>query len=1055
MDDKPQINFSNISGIEDLNAISTQPVSDTPTESGIFGKVASALGATRRFLAPSREETFEDIQQREQQSLIPTGEVVRQIALENSPFSIESQLDDETLDKIASYPEQFTNFLNATTIEPDFGASGVIRRVARKQARPTAARGIWNRFFGPKTDPRINMVRQATDETVENIDVQRIINNAKTTRGVVTGTAKTSGEEAVEKVGKMFNDQQPTIKKAAEDARKKGSKFYNEVRTNWTDRFTPWNNLVKKIETTIGKKVDFKKDPYVAARLYQGVNGKIQNILDELGGNIRKVGKFGSTNQQQLSQYLALRRMEERAARGIKNPQNITQQAAKDGADLLETPVIKEAADGIKQITDDLLDQSLDSGLISRAAYDSIKKNNQNYIPFDVIEHMADDAERGLNTVGGFSVSEQNVVKALQGTDKDVAEPLEALTRKIVNTVRSVERNKVTRKLAELSEMEGVTDVKKVTEDTPLEKGNAIFHVFEDGQRVTYQAPKDVVEVGKGLNAEEADIITRAFGKSSEIFRGGVTTFNIAFQIPNMVIDLADAMLIAKNRINIFDFARGFASAVGKGKLYKQWREDGGAFSTYVSQAKNARLTAKEVSRGTAKKTINTIMNPLRLLEWMGSVAEESNRLAIYSRALRNGEDRMFAAYDSRQATVDFARYGSHMKVANQLVPFLNARLQGSLNLIRVAKERPERLALRMAFLVGAPTIATYLHNRQYPEYYDIDQWEKDANFIIVYGTYKDENGDSKPKYVKIPKGHIGRMFANPTENFMTMQDGIDAQDWDRLAIDTASNFSPVSFARDGEFSSTAALNSVLPPIVKTPVEFNLNRSLFTDQNIVPRRLEDASPENQIDDDTSKLAQDLGQLLGLSPIGLDHYVSGLLGQVGGQFVEVVDLARGESQFIDTDKTTEEKLTKAPITSRFIGMGGSSQSRGGFELVEDLKTEAADRRLEEEAIAKDIYETVSVGGAGLSEILKDYKDQGMLTPGVVRRVKQYRREADQNISSLEAYAKTLPTRERAKYIMQTLNETDPDLRPRLMHDYQKAGLLTTQVKRDLISLGFGL
>lgn len=864
-------------------------------------------------------------------------------------------------------------------------------------------------------------------------------------------TQDPGGQRAIDEVNRMFDTKPDKVKVAKE----KTSKFYDKMRTEWTDRFTPIKNLTSKIESRIGSKIDFKVDPYVAARLYQGVNGQIQNTLDTMGGFIKKAGNFNSAGQRQLAQYLTQARMAERAARGIKNPANITLDEATAAKNALETPEIKSAADGIKTITDDLLDKSYKGGIISKEAFESIKANNQSYVPFDVLEKMDEGFDSANRAAGGFSVADQNVVKSLQGTDKDIANPLEALTRKIINTTRLIERNEVAKKVAAMSEMEGVEDVKRFDKKNPLEEGNEVFHTYQDGQKVSYQAPKDVVEAMKGMNRQEVDMVTGIVGKTTEIFKGGVTTFNIAFQIPNMVIDFQDAMVIAKNRINLADWARGFSSAVGKGDLYKQWREDGGAFSTYVSQARSARMSVDDVTAGVARKTVKTIGNPLRLLEWMGSVAEETNRLAVYSRALRNGEDRMFAAYDSRQASVDFARSGNKMRVANQWIPFINARLQGSLNLARVSKERPARTALRLGFLAAGPAVATYMYNREFPEYYDIPQWEKDANFIIMTGTWQNSQGETRPSYVKIPKGHIGRMVANPMENFMEFQDSADSTPWDELALQSLSNVLPADVARDGELSSVAFLNSVLPPAAKAPIEVQLaNKSFFTERNIVPRDREEASSENQFRDDTTDLAKDIGKTelakkLGLSPAGFDHYVSGLLGQVGRDFVNVVDTARGKGIWLDEDLEQDKKTSKIPIVSRFIGYRGGANDDKAWEQVTELRTQAADRRVSEEETAREILETIRVASPeALPEIMKEFEQQGMLTEGVERRIKNSLKQTAQNITSLDRQIKALPVTERANHVISVIRETEADDLPRILKTYEEKGILTDAVEKEI-------
>lgn len=934
----------------------------------------------------------------------------------------------------------------------------------------TAAGSIFNKFFGnlvkraPKVVNEADEVFDTTKAIIHADEATKAANKTASTIGDLKFEAKaaakdtSAGKKTLDDMADMFNDSQPTFKKTLAESGKKTSKFYDRLRTEWTDRFTPIKNLVTKVNQTIGRDINFKADPYVAARLYQGVNGKIQNVLDEMGVFIRGAGEFGTQGQRNLSMYLTSERMAERAARGIKNPRNITQEGAEAAAKLLETPEIKKAAEGIKNITDDLLQQSYKSGLISKEAFESIKANNQRYVPFDVLSKMDEGVDSVNKAAGGFSVAEQGVIKSLQGTDKDIADPLEALVRKVIQTTKFVERNEVAKKVASLSKIEGVEDVKKFDKDTPLEEGNDVFHVYENGQKVSYQAPKDVIESMKGMNREEADLVTGMVGAVNKVFRQSVTTLNIAFSIPNIFRDVQDAQLIAKHGFGVVDWAKGLADAVGKGKLYKQWREDGGAFSTYVSQATSARMTVKDISEGIVKKRVKTILNPLRLFESIGSISEEATRLAVYRGAIKSGATRDFAAYESRQATVDFARSGTKMKTANLWVPFLNARLQGTLNIARVSGERPGRLALRSAFLVAGPSVATYLYNREFPEYFDIPQWEKDSNFIIMNGTYQNEDGDTMPSYYKIPKGHIGRIVANPLENFMVMQDSQGAEEWDKLAIKLASGASPISFDDEGKPSITAALGGVLTPLLKVPIEVHFaNKDFFTGRDIVPRNRVDASSENQFRSDTTDFAKDAGQTelakkMGLSPAGIDQYVNGFLGTLGRDAVKMFDTIRGKGPLNDPNAPESDKLKQIPVINRFIGNRGGKQTEAQFEIIQGLKTEGADRRLAEEEIAKEIYETVRVGTVdGLTDILKDYEEQGLLTDGVESKLRDMIKDKVLKIDSLDKQLKALPTDERAKYIISVIKETPDDMLATRLKEFEDKGILTKAVEVDIQKL----
>ena len=70
--------------------------------------------------------------------------------------------------------------------------------------------------------------------------------------------------------------------------------------------------------------------------------------------------------------------------------------------------------------------------------------------------------------------------------------------------------------------------------------------------------------------------------------------------------------------------------------------------------------------------------------------------------------------------------------------------------------------------MIVTPSVSTYLWNQtQFPDVFrDIRRFEKDNNFIFIYGREKDEQGRWL-NVVKIPKGDIGKIMSNPIESFL------------------------------------------------------------------------------------------------------------------------------------------------------------------------------------------------------------------------------------------------------------------------------------------------
>ncbi len=90
------------------------------------------------------------------------------------------------------------------------------------------------------------------------------------------------------------------------------------------DRFAPIRHFVAETENIIGKPVNIADDPFVGARLYAGVGGKIKQRLDILGDILKPERK----NLGAINEILKNERFIERSNRGFLNPKNVTTKIA-------------------------------------------------------------------------------------------------------------------------------------------------------------------------------------------------------------------------------------------------------------------------------------------------------------------------------------------------------------------------------------------------------------------------------------------------------------------------------------------------------------------------------------------------------------------------------------------------------------------------------------------------------------------------------------------------------------------------------------------------------
>jgi hypothetical protein len=855
-----------------------------------------------------------------------------------------------------------------------------------------------------------------------NVPVPKGPKSAKESAGVFLANSRTPMPDESPTLGQFLADERGTLTIPIADI-KAGAQ---RLRTQLTDEFAPVRDLTKPANLPVAQ------DPYVGMRLYAGHAGKIDNRLKALQGILKPANKDGLLDA--MRKYAVYERHEELGARipdyKLPNGQTLADIQAEKAA--LEASLgpqqltkVKGYVDGIRQYSDRLLTEAKDAGLISDQSYSEIKASNQKYVPLQRLEYLADKLDDAPHGSKAFSVAEQDVVRRIQGSEKEILDPLQAIIRNTYKTVSLIERNKVARKMANLStrsEFQGV--IQPLRSGASPSTGNGKFSALVDGVKYEYEAPLNVVEAIKGMNRKESDLVTKMASASSAALRAGATSLNIPFLASNIIRDYQTAQLVSKVGFSPIDWGKGFAAAIKRGKDFEDFMESGGSFSGFFERNQSLPTSVRSLSESTGAKVLKTVAQPWELLRLAAETTELAPRIGVYMRSKGKGLSQTEAGYNARNATVDFAKVGTSMRVLNQWVPFLNARLQGTINTLGTVKDRPGHAALTLSTMVGLPVLATWAWNRQFADVTaDVAPFERESNFVVVYGNEKDEKGDYT-QAIKIPKGDVGRIFGNPLENFLSYLEGKDPKAADALAMQVMSDISPVSFEKEGKFSGAAVMSSALPPTIKAGVEGVTNKNLYTEREIVPKNLQDASSAEQYKADTPAALVALGKWTGVSPLKWQNAIGTQFGGLGRQLAE-------PGKALGT------------IASRFVGARGGEQEQKEWDVLAESKREAADVRVREERAAKQLHDRlVKLAPNERRTIIESGIADKSITPEILERLGSIIEKTE--TTALERNLKSSPVDARARYMLKRLNEAAPDQRRTLFEQWEQQELITPKV-----------
>lgn len=362
----------------------------------------------------------------------------------------------------------------------------------------------------------------------------------------------------------------------------------------------------------------------------------------------------------------------------------------------------------------------------------------------------------------------------------------------------------------------------------------------------------------------------------------GVTS-SPAFRARNLLRDSISS--IAANELGYNPLKNMAAGWKGTGKdnptLHRLLAGGGAVRLGSLNDGDQATYAKRLISRGVdSSQILNTPAKAAKALRsaWdkyqeIGDRLETVNRAALYEKLRAEGKSHLEASYAARDM-MDFTSAGkwASVRFLTQIVPFMNARLQGMYKLGRGASADPRRF-LAVAGAVAMASTLLFLLNKDDEEFKQLPDWVRDTYWWVrIPGT---EKALYLPKPFEV--GVMGSVAERLTELALS---GDDYQ--------------------AGDFASTAGSllwnqlsMSPVPQAFKPLMEAAFNYDSFRDRPIDSMGQERLPAEERYTARTSASAVAAGQLTGISPQRIEHLVRGYFGWLGTQALNTADyLTRG-------------------------------------------------------------------------------------------------------------------------------------------------------------------
>ena len=518
-----------------------------------------------------------------------------------------------------------------------------------------------------------------------------------------------------------------------------------------------------------------------------------------------------------------------------------------------------------------VMDMAEQSGLIDKDGRQYWE--HEFYVPFYRVSE--DDAVRGANVKSG--VIRQEAFKKLKGGTEGLNDLLSNTLMNWAHLIDASAKNRAAQATLEAAEKLGVARPAVHGEKKTvwfMRKGEKAEYKVDDPYLLTAINGLDYA----GLRGPMMDALSR----TKHWLTIGVTASPF-FKIRNLIRDSVQAIATSDLGYNpVSNVVKGWKLTDRASQEYVSALAGGGLirFGTMLEGSEAAR-TRQLIKQGAKDAHILDNESKIRAFydkylepgitayNELGNRGEEINRMSLYDQLIKQGKDHATASLMARDL-MDFSMQGSFTSIRflTQVVPFMNARLQGLYKLGRAGKEDPAKMAVvtGMVALASLALLAAY---------HDDDDWKRREDWDRNNYWWFKFGGTS----FRIPKpfeiGAIATLAERSAEFIFDKEM-------------TGKRFRQVT---QQVLSDQLSMNPI-PQLVKPIIDVYSNKDAFTGRPIETMSMEKLDPQQRYNARTWMPARYASQAVGgaMSPVQIEHLVRGYFSWLGAFVVGGADMA---------------------------------------------------------------------------------------------------------------------------------------------------------------------
>ena len=494
--------------------------------------------------------------------------------------------------------------------------------------------------------------------------------------------------------------------------------------------------------------------------------------------------------------------------------------------------------------------------------------------------------------------------------------------------------------------------------DSPTARKNTIRRTV-NGVVEVWEVPADVKKAVDKISPYQLGIIGKIVAYPKKVFQAGTTGLNLPFSVVNFLRDQATSGINSKNIYathNPFTIFSGLYEAnkdfygLKNDSLWTKFLTVAGDTTQFdaLRNVESAKKMSREIRRGAKGKLTNAVLSPVDTVANFVSITEKATRFqnfkGIYNDVLKKtgnkDEALRQATLAAWQNSVDFNRMGTWGKAINLVIPYFNAGIQGSRQLVKTFKTNPVGAFTKTLGLVGTPLIGLTAYNLLDPQrreiYNNIPDYEKQNNLILILPNAEQNDQGKYEGIIKIPMPQGYGDLMTPARRLLESYVNQEPVDGLKIAGDIFNTVSgPVPINQGPE----QIASTLTPQFAKPSIQQWANKDLYTGKPIVPDYINQATDQygNPIPEsekaykNQSGSIQMLGQITGQSPIRLQKFITDTFGRSSGYIINSLDNALAAGGVIP-----QEQIGGTSVVSDFQKRMFQAQSIENFNKTEGQK-----------------------------------------------------------------------------------------------------------------------